>query len=398
MNKNALLAFLLSFIPGAGHLYLGRKVRAFFYAAGFFGPIMLILLIVSMTNGLGRDAGYFLIAVSLAFAAFNMIDMIITLLSPTSSFNRRPAVYPQHTSQDGGTHTGYGEPNKPNNPYNPYNAYSDPLPADSYAEANRQQNERFLTILLSFIPGLGHFQIGLMHRGLAFLISFFGLITMVFFVSQVTRVEGFFVFLFALPVIILYSVFDAVQLLHRKQRGEELVDRTIFEELEQSREEGRKSKIIAMLLSVFPGAGHMYLGLQRRGLQIMAAFLFAIYIMDVLRLSIFLFVIPILWFYSLFDAMQLVSKGREEELKDIPVINWLLHNQKWLGIALLAIGSYYLIDQMLLKVLERMVPEWRLTMWFHEYLQIFIVSTLFIGAGLRMLIGGGTAKKDGGSS
>ncbi len=49
----------------------------------------------------------------------------------------------------------------------------------------------------------------------------------------------------------------------------------------------RKNKTIAMLLSMFPGAGHMYLGLQKRGLQLMAAFLFSVYFMDALRLSLF---------------------------------------------------------------------------------------------------------------
>ena len=34
------------------------------------------------------------------------------------------------------------------------------------------ESERFYTILLSFIPGLGHFQLGLMQRGLSFLIAF----------------------------------------------------------------------------------------------------------------------------------------------------------------------------------------------------------------------------------
>jgi TM2 domain-containing membrane protein YozV len=382
LNKNALMAFLLSFIPGLGHLYLGRKSRAFFYAAGFFGPIGLLFLIVVTTRFVSKEVGFFLLAVSLIIAIINMIDMIIALLSPNSNFLARPNGYgntPAIPRQEGGP----GDNGIPAN-----------KPAAIYEEDNKQQNERFFTILLSFIPGLGHFQLGLMQRGLTFLIGFFGLFTMIVFVSMVTHVGGFFVFLLALPVIVLYSVFDAVQLLHRKQKGEVLVDRTIFEELEQSREDGRKSKILAMLLSVFPGAGHMYLGLQRRGLQLMAVFLFAIYILDVLRLSIFLFLIPILWFYSLFDAMQLVSKQQDEELKDIPIVNWLFNHQKWLGIGLFALGIYYLIDRMLLRLLEEAMPDWRVTYWFHNYLQIFIVSTLLIGGGLRLLWGGSRPAKE----
>ena len=62
-------------------------------------------------------------------------------------------------------------------------------------------------------------------------------------------------------------MFDVVQLVNRKQAGEFLIDRTLFDELESGRESGRRSKVFATLLSAFPGAGQMYLGLQKRGLH-----------------------------------------------------------------------------------------------------------------------------------
>ncbi len=36
-----------------------------------------------------------------------------------------------------------------------------------------KQKERFSTILLSFIPGIGHFYLGLTYRGLTILAAFF---------------------------------------------------------------------------------------------------------------------------------------------------------------------------------------------------------------------------------
>jgi TM2 domain-containing membrane protein YozV len=383
LNKNPVLAFLLSFLPGLGHLYVGRKIRAFIYGCGFFGPVALGFIFATTGGHSERDMAVICLIFSLLFAVINIIDMIIYLSSHKTDLHSGSA--------------GYGHPTVM--PHQDGVSFGDGMPVQTpetlYAQTQRHQNERFFTTLLSFIPGLGHFQLGLMQRGLTFLVGFFGLIIMIVFVTAVTNVEGFFVFLLALPVIVLYSVFDAAQMLHRKQKGEELVDRTIFEELELTREDGRKSRIIAILLSVFPGAGHMYLGLQRRGLQLMAAFLFAIYIMDVLRLSIFLFLIPILWFYSLFDAMQLVSKQqKDEELKDIPLVNWLFNHQKWLGFGLLALGVYYLFDRMLLRLLEEALPDLRISYWLHNYLQIFIVSTLLIGGGFRLLWGGSRPKKE----
>ena len=48
------------------------------------------------------------------------------------------------------------------------------LEADS-GSANEMEYERFRTILLSFIPGVGHFHLGLMNRGLTLLTTFLGL-------------------------------------------------------------------------------------------------------------------------------------------------------------------------------------------------------------------------------
>lgn len=126
-----------------------------------------------------------------------------------------------------------------------------------------------------------------MQRGLSFLLSFFGFGAILVFITSITNESGFLAFAGVLPIIWLYCMFDAVQHVHRKQAGEMLQDRTLFEELEHGRVEGRRSKMLATILSVFPGAGHMYIGLQKRGLQLMLLFLGGIYVLDVLHLSLF---------------------------------------------------------------------------------------------------------------
>ena len=83
MNPNPLLAFLLSFCPGLGHLYLNRKLRAFLYAVPFFG---LLFLAVFYFNFINEDS----FVLVLLFAAFivwgiNLLDVIMYLISP----NRR---------------------------------------------------------------------------------------------------------------------------------------------------------------------------------------------------------------------------------------------------------------------------------------------------------------------
>jgi hypothetical protein len=354
MSKHPFLTIILGFIPGLGHLYAGRLIRAFLYACGFFGVVFMTFLAQSQGGGNNfLTLFFFIFGVIIWF--INMIDLIIYVTSP------------------GRRSTGIV------NPDGTYPIQNEP-----------QQNERFFTMVSSIIPGLGHFQMGLMQRGLSFLVVFFGVITMIFFVRYVTHLNGVFVFLLAVPIIWLYGLFDAMQLLHRKQKGEVLVDRTIFDEFEEGREAGKKSKTLAIMLSVLPGAGHMYLGLQQRGLQLMAGFLFSFYILDALHLSIFLFLIPILWFYSLFDAMQHVSRHGVVEIKDIPIIDWLKNYQKWIGIGLLVLGFYHLLDEFVLGVFERLQPELQISYWFHRYFQVFVVSTLLIGGGFRLLAGTST--------
>ncbi|WP_088833275.1 hypothetical protein [Paenibacillus tyrfis] len=371
--KSPVAAFLLSFIPGLGHLYIGRTFRGLMYGFGFFGLVLLTFFVAIHSRG---SNAFYTLLVALAIAVINVFDMVFFLLTRGG----RPPARWQPTSGEG-------------QPYGPAEGSYRSWPHDAAAP----MNDRFRTIALSFVPGLGHLHLGLMQRGLGFMVLFFGLTVMIFFLSVITHRDVFFVFLGALPVIWLYCMFDCVQQYGRKERGEVLTDRTIFEEFQESRESGKKNKTLATLLSIFPGAGHMYLGLQKRGLQLMAAFLFCIYIMDVMRLSLFMFLIPILWFFSFFDALQMVSKIGREELRDVPVIGWLLHHQRWVGYGLLALGVYYLLDRVLLSALDIWLPEElqrQVMRWFDQYFQTFVISVLLIGGGIRLLLGNKKGRGD----
>ncbi len=347
--KSSTKALTLSLFPGLGHIYFGNMVRGVLYLLSVVG-LAFITIIGLMTNNPEVSIVTFLIGFFLYLVSF--IDMGVQISK------QKKALLEANTD-------------------------------DQHPKA-AQDSERFYTIVLSFIPGLGHFQIGLMNRGLTLLASFLGLAVMVIFVTALSNRGEFMVFLAALPIIWVYGFFDAVQQVNKKQRGEELVDRTIFEDFEMRREDGKKSKSIATFLSIFPGAGHLYLGLQRRGIQLMAAFLFSIYILDILRLGIFLFLIPIIWFYSFFDAMQKVSKYGEEEMEDIPIIAYFLNHQKWVGIGLILLGIYYLVMNVLLPVFSPILN--RLTnidimYWVQGYLQTGLVCVLLIGGGIKLLSG-----------
>lgn len=204
----------------------------------------------------------FLFFIAAMAGIINMIDMVIFLLLgkglPSGAANQHPFAHPADHFSPGFV----------------------PLEQE-------RQREKSRTIMFSLIPGLGHMNMGLMQRGITFLISFIGWFAIIVFLGTITHRAELLVFLLALPVIWIYSMFDAISQLHAKQRGEHVADRAIFEDMESYIASGRKSKVLAIALAIFPGAGHLYLGLQKRGLQLMGGFLLAVYIMDNLRLSLF---------------------------------------------------------------------------------------------------------------
>lgn len=350
-QRNKGLAFIMNVIPGLGHYYWGRRGRALLYPLMFFGMLGggFVLAVASSDDFpliLGVLGAIFIWGIS-------MLDLLIVLLRYT------PTII---------IHDEYGRPIT--------------VPQDK-----NEDSERFYTIILSFIPGLGHFQLGLMQRGLSFLISFFGLATILMFLTGLTNESVFLLFLGLLPIIWLYCMFDVVQLVHRKQAGELLLDRTLFDELESGRDEGRRSKVFATLLSAFPGAGQMYLGLQKRGLQMMLLFLGSIYVMDVLRLSLFMFLIPLIWFYCFFDGLQQVSRYGREPLRDTPLIEGFSSHQRWLGLGLLVLGLYFIFSSVVLPYLENLFPEIGISYQIRNYLKTGLVSILLIGGGIKLMSG-----------
>ncbi|PFJ06376.1 hypothetical protein COI88_06560 [Bacillus cereus] len=345
MNKNPFLALVLGLIPGLGHLYLKRFGRFILYSGG---ALLLFIATVGFTV-LGNHQIIFLPLFLLAVLwVINIIDLIITIMKQSQK---------QQTGEN---------------------------------RESVKEIERFYIILLSIIPGLGHFQLGLMQRGLTFLVACTGIGSMIIFVALLTSQESFLIFLITLPVLWIYNFFDVVQQLQKKERGEQLDDRTIFEEFEEHREQGKKNKTFASILAMFPGAGHMYLGLQRRGLQLMAAFLLSIYLLDLLRLSAFLFLVPIIWFYSFFDALQQTAKYGKERVNDEPIIDYFINHQRWIGIGLITLGGYYLLDQTVLPILNdyfATIFNIHLSELYYRYFQTSIVALLLIGGGFKLLLG-----------
>jgi hypothetical protein len=142
----------------------------------------------------------------------------------------------------------------------------------------------------------------------------------------------------------------------------------------------QKSVVLTFILSMFPGVGHYYLGLMNRGLQFMLFFLGFIVAGSFLGIPELAAFIPAIWFYALFDALQMAGAiNAGENVEDKPVVAWnrAAISQKMIGWGLIFIGSYSL-----LKIL---VPRFIPGAFFEGYLQTAVVAIALIVVGVRIL-------------
>ena len=113
-----------------------------------------------------------------------------------------------------------------------------------------------------------------------------------------------------------------------------------------------RSRFLTFILSFLPGLGHLYLGLTRQGLELMGLFFADIVIMAGLNTPFpFAFVIPMLFLYGIFDALQ----KRDRIAKGIPVnkqatffrcVDWDWSRKKWIGWSVIVIGALMLLNKM----------------------------------------------------
>lgn len=148
----------------------------------------------------------------------------------------------------------------------------------------------------------------------------------------------------------------------------------------------KKSK--AILFSIIPGAGHMYLGLMNEGIQLMTLFFSSIFIGDWLHLDIFIMMSPIIWFFSLFDAREKSMSTEILEDSDVIFIKWLKStkilnkdSKKVFGFLLIFVGAISLLERIICPYLEIY-----LNINITGYIQTFIVSIIFIFLGIKLLL------------
>ncbi|MBM7614319.1 hypothetical protein [Alkaliphilus hydrothermalis] len=154
------------------------------------------------------------------------------------------------------------------------------------------------------------------------------------------------------------------------------------------------NRFFGTLLCFFPGAAHLYLGLKKQGVQLMALFLLPMFVTELIRISGLMFILPIIWFYAFFDGLRKINGHDELIDRNIAIFDWVLdwYYGKHHGFSVKNKAiAYCLIGLGVLMILERILMPIVLIEFGYrvrEYLYMGFVSLLLIGGGVMLLKSG----------
>lgn len=159
-----------------------------------------------------------------------------------------------------------------------------------------------------------------------------------------------------------------------------------------------KNRFLTFLFSLIPGAGHMYLGLMKKGVSLMLVFGLVFSLCNFLHFGLISFILPVIWFYCFFDSLTLSRFNAQDRAIDetnfMEKMNQLL-KQDWqqilttyrtpIGIAALIIGIYAFFSNFVMPYL------YQFGNWGHRFYSLFyniptaIFSVALIGVGIYLL-------------
>lgn len=154
----------------------------------------------------------------------------------------------------------------------------------------------------------------------------------------------------------------------------------------------KKNLFLTFCFSFIPGAGQMYQNYMKRGLSLMC--LAGILLILAIMTNTIIFMIPFLvvMAYSFFDTYNIRNTvGTQEQVEDDYVLKGFnfdkLKNNKLLGIGIILIGGYILLNNILYGIardtgIQILIDTIRVI---RAYLPSIIVAAITIGAGVKML-------------
>ncbi len=123
----------------------------------------------------------------------------------------------------------------------------------------------------------------------------------------------------------------------------------------------RKSRILTFLFALWPGAGQMYLGYMKRGVSLMLLFCLLMAISSFTGFGVFIFLLPIVWFYGFFDTINLRSMSYEflpqddflfhlDSINAPELVKFFQRRHLLAGVLLIILGVYILLHNFVLPI------------------------------------------------
>lgn len=256
-----------------------------------------------------------------------------------------------------------------------------------------KKKSRFLVFLLSPIPGLSHLYLGCHQRALVFFTVFLGLCVGGIFIDSMSGhyfLSGnlmpliFFVIALVWFIALAEALSLAGQSAYGDGDGNDSVD---------SAQPGlfliSDRKLIALAFSTIPGAGHMFLGLLKQGAQLMSGFFLLLILSGWLNLSLLAFIIPVIWFYSVFDIYHMLEDEREVYLDSSVLFDWFSTHPGTVGWGLIGLGLLVLLQRIVSPLLEPL-----LNASLRGYIETTFVALLLIAGGIKLLLGSKAADQE----
>lgn len=165
----------------------------------------------------------------------------------------------------------------------------------------------------------------------------------------------------------------------------------------------QRNRSATVFFALLPGAGHMFMGFMKRGVSFMALFFLTIFLSSWLSIGPLMYLLPVLWFYSFFDCINLTWATAEEfaQAKDSYLFQDAMlprFSSRWAlyGGVLLVFFGVYMIFERLLSSFEMQLNK-RVFAAFYSTLSVFpqfFFGIIIIIIGIRLILGKKKELKD----
>ncbi|MGM9973827.1 MAG: hypothetical protein ACI33K_07305 [Clostridiaceae bacterium] len=241
---------------------------------------------------------------------------------------------------------------------------------------------KFKTLILSLIPGFGHYYIGANSRGAVFTFSAIAYIFLAEMMNGYNYLSYYygsgnnyseFIFV-ALAALWLFSIIDVLTL--RKK----LVNNN-YDELMNTLEK-ENEKLIAVFLSIIPGAGHFYLKRKKEGIRLLSVFIIIFLVYSLAPLQVLSLMMILVIIYTLMNLKEVFSEPSNEEGEEVIEFNEIINSSymKYLGIGFIVLGILILFNKIALSFIDTELLREVLS-----YMREGIISAVLILLGVKLI-------------